>query len=268
MLKIIFYLWRWVFTFLAYFLYGFFSILAGIIFFIPFLILPKKIKKKLAQFLVHLSYLLLTKFLIITGVMNIKVDNKKLLQDLKGTLVIANHPSFLDIVVLMSILPRADCLVKASLWKNPFIGWVVRASQYIVSDNPLLLVDTCMERLRAGNNIVIFPEGTRSNLDSLKDFQRIYASIAINCECNLVPVFLQCTPPALTKQCRWYRIPSKKFIFDIIVFPPINLKMINNNGAPVSSKEFSAKIEQFFTSLMKNTSNSQLLFQQYFVEKL
>ena len=269
MVKHIIHAWRWFFSFLAYFLYGFFSLIAAIIFFIPFLILPRKMTKKIAQFLVHFSYCALTKFLIITGVMAIKVENKNLLKNLKGTLIIANHPSFLDIVVLMSILPKADCIVKSSLWHNPIIGCMVRASQYIISDNPHQLVDTCIERLNAGNNVVIFPEGTRSNPESLKDFKRGFATIAINSECSLVPVFLQCTPPALTKKCKWYSIPAKRFIFSVNIFPPINTKALTkeNTDAFLASKELATQIEAFFLSLMNsNDSNPQSLFQNHFAE--
>ena len=261
--------WRWIFSFLAYFLYGFFSLLAALIFFIPFLILPQKTTKIIAQFLVHLSYFFLTKFLIFTGVMAIKVDNKNLLKGLKGTLIVANHPSFLDIVVLLSILPKADCIVKSSLWHNPIVGSMVRASQYIISDNPHQLVETCTQRLKAGNNVVIFPEGTRSNPESLKAFKRGFATIAVNSECSLVPVFFQCTPPALTKKCKWYSIPSKKFIFSVNVFPPINMENIQrkHSNAFISSKALATQTELFFRSLMNaKEKSSYSIFRRYFTE--
>lgn len=263
--------WRWFFSFLAYFLYGLFSLLGALIFFIPFLLLPKKVSKKLAQFLVHFSYCLLTKFLILTGVMAVRINNKNDLKNLKGSLIIANHPSFLDIVVLLSILPKADCIVKSSLWNNVFIGCMVRASQYIISDNPHQLVETCMARLKEGNNVVIFPEGTRSNPESLKEFKRGFATIAINSACPLVPIFLRCTPPALTKQCNWYSIPAKRFVFSINVFPPIDTLKINRKASDVflTSKELALQTEQFFESLMNsNGDNHQSLFQKHFVENL
>lgn len=270
MLNHLIHAWRWVFSFLAYFLYGLFGIIGAVVFFIPFLILPKKITKKIAQFLIHFSYLALTKFLVITGVMAIKIENRNQLKDLKGTLIIANHPSFLDIVVLGSILPKADCIVKSSLWSNPFVGSMVRASQYIVSDNPLQLVDTCIERLNAGNNVMIFPEGTRSNPESLKDFKRGFASIAINSDCPVLPVFLTCTPPALTKKSPWYSIPSKRFVFHVNIFPPISKKNFTNknNDTAMTSNELSSKFENFFLSLMNaNEENIQPIFHQYFTEK-
>lgn len=267
MRKGISYIWRWFFSFIAYFLYGSFSLVAGLLFFIPFLILPKKTSKKLSQFLMYLSYYFLTKFLIFTGVMKVQIINKNLLKNLKGTLIISNHPSFLDIVVLMSILPKADCIVKASLRSNIIIGWFVRASQYIVSDNPLQLVETCISRLKEGCNIIIFPEGTRSNPTSLKDFQRAYATVAINSSCNLIPIFVTCTPPALTKQCHWYAIPEKRFVFELNIFPPINMQKIVDSSKETnqSSKVFSKQMEDFFKSLMQAESQTHNhLFQQYF----
>lgn len=269
MLKWVSYVWRWLFSLIAYIIYGLFSLIAGLLFFIPFLLLPKKISKKISQFLMYLSYYVLTKFLIITGVMSVQIIDKSYLKNLNGTLIISNHPSFLDIVVLMSILPKADCIVKASLRSNFIIGWFVRASQYIVSDNPLQLVETCIDRLNEGFNIIIFPEGTRSKPTTINDFQRAYASIAINSACNLIPIFVTCTPPALTKQSRWYAIPERKFQFDIKIFPPIDMQKFIESSKEInqSSKVFSKKMEDFFKSLMNSEpQNHNHLFQLYFPE--
>lgn len=269
MFKIVSYVWRWFFSFLAYLLYGFFSIVAALLLFIPFLLIPKKLRKSISQYIMFLSYYLLTKFLIITGVMKVQIINENHLKNLKGTLIISNHPSFLDVVVLMSILPKADCIVKASLKSNIIIGWFVRAAQYIVSDNPLQLVETCIDRLKNGFNVIIFPEGTRSKPTSLNDFQRAYASIAISSTCNLIPIFVTCTPPALTKQSRWYIVPEKRFNFDVKIFPPINMQKIieQSNENKLTSKSFSKQMENFFKSLMNSEpQNHNQLFQQYFPE--
>ena len=46
-------------------------------------------------------------------------------------LIVANHPSLLDYVILAAELPVCDCIVKRALWHNVFLGGVVRAADYI-----------------------------------------------------------------------------------------------------------------------------------------
>ena len=46
-------------------------------------------------------------------------------------IVVANHPTLIDIVLLISRMPQADCVVKRAAWRNPFLRWIVRPAGYI-----------------------------------------------------------------------------------------------------------------------------------------
>ena len=81
----------------------------------------------------------------------------------RGKLIIANHPTLIDIVLLMALLPDTKCVVKSELFSNRLMGPVVRAAGYIRNDyEPEVLIEKCRETLEAGYNLIIFPEGTRS----------------------------------------------------------------------------------------------------------
>ncbi|WP_369678325.1 lysophospholipid acyltransferase family protein, partial [Enterococcus faecium] len=85
------------------------------------------------------------------------------IKNAKGQLIIANHPSLIDVVVLISIVRNADCVVKADLWKNPFLKGVVKATGYINNDaDPEYFLNQCQQSFARGNNLIVFPEGTRS----------------------------------------------------------------------------------------------------------
>ena len=60
------------------------------------------------------------------------------------------------------MLPEMDCLVKASLRHNFFLKHVIRAADYMSNEAALGTLEGITRRLEAGENILIFPEGTRT----------------------------------------------------------------------------------------------------------
>lgn len=65
------------------------------------------------------------------GVVRVSTVNLQRLRQAKGMVVIANHPTLIDVVVLISLMPNAGCIVKQGLWRNPFLRGVVSAAGYI-----------------------------------------------------------------------------------------------------------------------------------------
>ena len=79
-----------------------------------------------------------------------------------GLVVVANHPTLIDVVQLLAEVKHGNCIVKRALWNNPFIGGVVRATNYISNDDSEELLSRCVEALNKGETLVIFPEATRT----------------------------------------------------------------------------------------------------------
>jgi 1-acyl-sn-glycerol-3-phosphate acyltransferase len=146
------------------------------------------------------------------------VEGKERLADGKGRLVVANHPTLLDVVLLVSMMPKAQCVVKGELWSNRFLGGVMRAAGYVRNDgDPESTLEQCRAALALGQDIVIFPEGTRSVPGEALRFQRGFANIAALAPCDLQLVTITCHPSTLTKGSRWYDIPPQKPVFTISV---------------------------------------------------
>jgi 1-acyl-sn-glycerol-3-phosphate acyltransferase len=152
-----------------------------------------------------------------TGVMRLETQGLERLQRAGGVLVLANHPSLLDVVVLLSAMPRATCVVKEAWWSSPFIAGVVRAAGYIRNSEPEQILDDCDRALGKGAAVIVFPEGTRSRPNEPLKFLRGAAHIAVKSGRPIVPVLLQCDPPTLTKGSSWYQIPPRAFCFRVIV---------------------------------------------------
>lgn len=144
------------------------------------------------------------------GVLTYEIRGAERLQR-RGMLVLANHPTLIDVVFLVSLIADADCVVKSRLARNPFTRGAVRASGYICNDSGADLVEDCIAAVRSGKNLVIFPEGTRTPVQGALPLQRGAANIAVRGGFDVTPVVIRCEPPTLAKGQKWYRIPSRRF---------------------------------------------------------
>src|SRR5690606_21537682 len=111
----------------------------------------------------------------------------------------------------------ANCVVKQSLWHNPFTRGPLRAAQYISNSGSMDMLDEAASALRHGQTLVIFPEGTRTSPGCAPDFHRGAAAIALRGASILTPVTISVTPTTLTKAEPWYSIPSRRFHFHLRV---------------------------------------------------
>jgi 1-acyl-sn-glycerol-3-phosphate acyltransferase len=112
-----------------------------------------------------------------------------------GFIVVANHPSLLDAMLLISRLPRAVCIGKASLWRNPLLRGGARLAGYIRNDSPAGMIRTAAAALRQGQTLLIFPEGTRSNGAGLGAFKPGFAAIARLAGAPIQVVLIEMIPP-------------------------------------------------------------------------
>lgn len=88
---------------------------------------------------------------------------------IRGAVIVANHVSYLDPILLISFFPRHTTIAKKSLFHIPLYGRMLRLSGYIPSSAEGVLADLMLARmekmpelLSGGGNLIIFPEGTRS----------------------------------------------------------------------------------------------------------
>lgn len=137
----------------------------------------------------------------------------------QGLLILANHPTLIDIVFLMAFVRRADCIVKEGLWRNPFTRATVSAAGYICNrGDSVALIEDCVASVRGGGNLIIFPEGTRTPADGSISLKRGAANIAVRVPCKVTPVLVQCVPPMLVKGEPWWHLPAQtsRFSFDVL----------------------------------------------------
>jgi 1-acyl-sn-glycerol-3-phosphate acyltransferase len=141
-----------------------------------------------------------------------------------GTLVVANHPTLIDALVLMSLMPQADCVVKESYYANPILRGTVRGAGYMNNRAGPKLIDQCADRLRRGRSVIIFPEGTRSPIHGIGPFARGAAHVALRTGCDPVPVTIQCDPATLCREQAWWEVPDRRFDLTLSVGEPLPIR--------------------------------------------
>ncbi len=122
-------------------------------------------------------------------------------------IIIANHPSLLDAVVLLARLPRAVCVMKGSLRRNILFGPMARLSGYISNDDPMTLIRQTCEELGGGAQILIFPEGTRTRTLPVNPFSEAVAFIAARSGISVQALFIEFSSPYLGKAWPLFRRP-------------------------------------------------------------
>ena len=185
-----------------------------------------------------------------TGVITLSVSDVRLLREASaGRLVVVNHPSLIDVVLVISLLPYSCCVVKSALWRNPLLAGVISAAGYISNaDRSKEFLGRSARVLGAGYPIVVFPEGTRTAPDREFSFQRGAANIAVRNEVDVLPVVVRCDPPTLRKHEPWYRIPRRRPHFSVTVHAPVQARTVTEPGAglAVTTRRFNSYLEDFY----------------------
>ena len=148
----------------------------------------------------------------------------------------------------MSLVPRAQCVVKHQLWKHPLLRPVVKATGYIRNDHEAeVFIEKCREALACGDNLIIFPEGTRSVPGKPLRLQRGFAHIATLLSVNLQPITITCKPITLVKGRPWYEIPECAPEFRLEVDKNIEIDTFLNYGPrALAARKLVSHLEAFY----------------------
>jgi 1-acyl-sn-glycerol-3-phosphate acyltransferase len=144
--------------------------------------------------------------------------------------IVANHPSLLDIIMLLAAVPNITFLAKASWFSSPFIGPLLRFGHHIAgpeggSDaSPMdgaMVLDRILTQLRAGYPVMLFPEGTRSPANGLGPFKRGAFEAAVRAGVPLCCLRVRVDPPVLLKGQPWWKVPKRRISFEVSMLQTI-----------------------------------------------
>lgn len=154
------------------------------------LLLPIPIRKAKKQLFVCLLINRCCRFLLkISSFVKKETMNEMQETFRKPGIIVANHQSYLDIVVLLSLSPKVVMITKKWVWKSPLFGLIIRYIDfYHAGEGYELSVDCLEKKIKQGYCIAVFPEGTRSATGQMKRFHKGAFYLAQKFQLDIIPI--------------------------------------------------------------------------------
>jgi 1-acyl-sn-glycerol-3-phosphate acyltransferase len=161
------------------------------------------------------------------------------LAGVRSTLVVCNHVSYIDPLLLISLFARHTTIVKNRLFHIPIFGWMLTMSGYLpsVSEGRLAgrmveLLEQMPEFLAGGGNLFVFPEGTRSRNGALGAFNPGAFKIARLCRAPIAVVRIDNSDRLFT---------PGRFLFNTCQANTITVRLLAEVTPAYDSAEFSTR---------------------------
>ncbi len=184
------------------------------------------------------------------GVFEIVFPEAGRLGGLNGVVVAPNHPSIVDAVILLSILPHGACIMRSGLMRSPCLGGAARLAGYVTNDSGPTLVREGVRKIARGENLLIFPEGTRTRTESVNAFKHGFALIAAKSGAPIQTVLIE----------REGRYLSKGVSLFAFARPPFRLRLrlgkVFHPAAGENPQQLAARLEDYFRRNLENTGDS------------
>lgn len=178
-------------------------------------LLPRKTGRRIGRAMIARGYAAFWRFAHWTGMMKLDADVLDSLRDEPGLIIVANHPSMLDALMLVARLPNSACIMKASLVHNPMLGPGARLARYIRNDSAYGMIHCAVHDLREGGQLVMFPEGTRTTRSPVNPFHASFTLIAKRAQAPIQTVLIDTDSPYLGKGWPLWRLPPLPIVFSV-----------------------------------------------------
>ncbi|NUT62304.1 lysophospholipid acyltransferase family protein [Herbaspirillum sp. C9C3] len=246
--------WRILTTGMCFALFGLGGLLLRLVIFpvLQYLVRDPQQRVLWSRHLIRLAFRAFVEVMRLCGVIRYEITGLERLNR-NGLLILANHPTLIDTVLLMAFVRHADCIVKGALWRNPFTRGPVQAAGYISNAQGPDLIDDCIRSIRSGSNLIIFPEGTRTPGDGQISLKRGAANVAVRGGCTITPVRIRCTPGTLGKGEKWWQVPATRAHFRLHIGEDLQPHHIIGNEQPhgadhptLAARQLTTYLQQYF----------------------
>ncbi|WP_150538293.1 lysophospholipid acyltransferase family protein [Actinobacillus vicugnae] len=187
------------------------------------------------------------KYLIWAGVLEVEYRGFERLGR-TGQLVVANHPSLLDVVLILSKESRLNCIVKKDLLKNPVMTDPIIACGFLPNSESEEVLEKSHQILQQ-EALLLFPEGTRTGWDGVVNLHRGAVSIGLRSAKVITPIIIKMSPPNLKKGQAWYKISAQKIRYELTVAEDIDPQaLLAEKPLPIASRRLKKQLEDLFNS--------------------
>jgi len=220
---------------------------------------PKERFKKYGRRFVSASMRLFVSLMHFIGIVDLETDNRENYRNLSSKIIVANHPSLLDIVMLFSLIPNADCIVNTNLNRNFIVKGVVRRLYILNSLDIESILQTCTKSLKQGNCLIIFPEGTRTPRYGKTILKRGAARVSLYSGYNILPLHIGGTDKyGLGKKDPWTGFnPRERYVYRISMGPEINPEKYRELPAPKAVRAMTREMVAFLFPAKEGIKETQ-----------
>lgn len=173
-----------------------------------YLVLPKKKGTPIGQFAIMAGFRFYLAILRLSGIVKLDLEALDALRDQPSLIIAPNHPSMIDVVLIASRLPRIVCIMKASIWDNLLLGGGARLAGYIRNDSVTNMVRLSAKATQEGDQLLVFPEGTRTIAPPVNEFKAGFGLIAKKAKAPIQTVFIETNSAFLGKGWPLFKKPD------------------------------------------------------------
>ena len=153
--------------------------------------------------------------LSLTGAYRLDLQQVDALREGPPVLLVPNHPSLIDAPLILARHPNLVCVMKKALMHNIFLGAGSRLAGYIPSDRPRQMIKECVEELRRGSSVLLFPEGTRTTRVPVNPLTGSVGVIARHARVPVQMLIIETDSPYLSKGWTLFRVPSVPITYKV-----------------------------------------------------
>lgn len=183
-------------------------------------------------------------FLIYTSQIRLDIKNLEEIKSIKNKIIVSTHPSFIDVVILIALIPRSTCFVKKELAQNPILNNLINS---IFITNAVDLGELKRETKimsDMGFNIIIFPSGIRHRRFEYPKIKKGASLIALNSGKNIVPIKMFTDEDFLFINQPFYEVGDKIVTYEIEKFDEININDFYNKSKIIMKREITKQIKK------------------------
>ncbi len=219
----------------CFFIFGIGAVILNFLLF-PFI----KNNKELCSDIIHYTWKFFVNLMMWLKLF--RLDIKKL-GKIKNKVIVSTHPSFIDIVILIALIPRSTCFVKKELAHNPILKNLV-TSIFITNEVELdELKAESKKMLDRGFNVIIFPSGIRHRRDEFPKIRKGASLVALNAGKNVVPIRMFSDRDFLFINQPFYAVSDRCVNFEIEQMREINIADFIGESEIITKQRLTNKIE-------------------------
>ena len=208
-------------------------LLIGNLLFLPLIVLPRALRQPLIQAAISATLAVFLAGASRCGLMRLDLSALDVLNRERGLLLAANHPSMIDVFLVISRVRRAACLMKSSIGFNLFLAVGAWLGGYISNKRVDRMIRQASDAAAAGQTILAFPEGTRTTTQPVNRLKPGLALIAKRSQAPLQVILIETNSPYLGQGWRIWRPPQFPLVYKARLGP----RLMPSSSVPETARQ-------------------------------